>query len=136
MCLSPVLPLVLFAHDRAGGIGLAPRRASQTGADEAGVKGRHIHQLRAVRRRNSCREKVSTKLEREPGLFEPGSRFVRVSLVTLPIRLPQLEASVCRKYIKNPSILIFQNCPQNENGSISLPKVQNGSNNLPKVHVH
>jgi hypothetical protein len=46
-----------------------------------------------------------------------------------------MEASACRMYIKNLDVLKYQNCQQNENGTIRLPKVQNGSNGLPKVQT-
>jgi hypothetical protein len=44
-----------------------------------------------------------------------------------------MEASACRKYNKNPFILIAPKFCPSENRSIRLPKVQNGSNSLPKV---
>jgi hypothetical protein len=55
--------------------------------------------------------------------------------VTLPIRLPRLEASVCRSpeispYSAIPAISAFSTT-----GSILLPKVQIGRIRLPKVQV-
>ena len=57
------------------------------------------------------------------------------SRVTLPISLPQMEASVYRKHNENPRFLIQQNFQPSEYGSSRLPKVQIGINSLPKVQV-
>jgi hypothetical protein len=57
----------------------------------------------------------------------------RVIYVTLPIRLPRLEAYIYREHDENPSFLQGVKIENFLLGSIPLPKVWNGSISLPKV---